>query len=142
MRYYGTITGVAYNIKDKNTPIGESQLLNLDSYLLELSNVYDENDNNYGTLLVKASHKRALRLKCFVLPNNKISFDCTEIKDNIILGIRNVCADKAGVGCFRSDLPYSILTRDEFHTRFGTSFGCSYCKYRHKKKDCKKYKVG
>ena len=135
MRYYGTFTGRFYDEhKQKIYQEGEEPEY-WDAYLAELINVTDSLGNMYDRVLVKATQKTALRLKNYVVPCNNISFDCKEIKDGVVLGIRNVCVSLVGLGSY----PYHIMTVDDYISKFGHRSGCIYCKYRNSKKDCIQY---
>lgn len=132
MRYYGTFTGrLLDEHKQKVYQEGEEPEY-WDAYLAEMINVTDESGNSYERLLIKATQKTALRLRCYVVPNNRISFDCKEITDGVVIGIRNVCSSLIGLG----DFPYHIITVQEYITKLGHRFGCVYCKYRNSKKGC------
>lgn len=135
MRYYGTFTGRIYDEhKQKIYQEGEESEY-WDAYLAELINVTDSLGNMYGRVLVKATQKTALRIKNYIIPNNNISFDCKEIKDGVVLGIRNVCSTFLRIGFGDS---CEVVNFQEYYHRMGRSLGCIYCKYRNKKSDCLK----
>lgn len=135
MRYFGTLTGIILNEgKQKVYREGEEPEY-YKSYFAELVNVKDENGNCYNRMLIKATQKTALRIENHVLANNDISFDCKEIKDNVIIGIRNICYKLVGLGRY----PYKIIDFNEWNERFGSNLGCIDCKYRNNKSDCSKY---
>ena len=98
-------------------------------------NVTDELGNVYGRIYVKATQKTALRIKNYIIPNNNISFDCKEIKDGAVVGIRNVCSTFLRIG-FKDSC--EIVNFSEYYHRTGRSLGCIDCKYRNKKSDCLK----
>lgn len=135
MRYYGTFTGKIYaEYKQKIYQEGEEPDY-WDAYLAELVNVTDNLGNMYGRVLVKATQKTALRIKNYIIPNNNISFDCREIKDGIVIGIRNVCSTFLRIGFGDSCEVINFL---EYYRRTGRNLGCIDCKYRNKKSDCLK----
>ena len=106
-----------------------------DAYYAELLNVTDELGKVYGKVYVKATQKTALRLKDFIIPDTNISFDCKEIKDGVVVGIRNVCSTYLRIGYGDSCEGISF---SEYNQRRGSNLGCIYCKYRNKKSDCLK----
>lgn len=135
MRYFGTLSGKLINeTKQKVYQCGEEPEY-WDAFYAELLNVTDELGNVYGKVYVKATQKTALRLKDFIIPNNNISFDCKEIKDGIVLGIRNVCSTLLRIGYGDS---CEVVNISEYSQRMGRNLGCIYCKYRNKKSDCLK----
>lgn len=89
----------------------------------------------YGRVLVKATQKTALRIKNYIIPNNNISFDCREIKEGVVIGIRNVCSTFLRIGFGDSCEVINFL---EYYRRTGRNLGCIDCKYRNKKSDCLK----
>ena len=135
MRYFGIITGVLVNeSKQKIYQEGEEPEY-WDSYYAEAINITDNSGNKYDRLLIKATQKTALRLRNSIIPNNSISFDCKEIKDGVIIGIRNVCTSHIGLGNY----PYKIVSHTEYAKMFGNNdLGCINCKYRNKKSECLK----
>lgn len=135
MRYYGTLTGVISNLSKQKVYREGEEPEYWDSYFTELINVRDELGNTYGRVMIKASQKTALRLRNYIISNNQISFDCKEISDGVIIGIRNVCVSLIGLGNY----PFQVITIPECINRFGHNLCCSECKYRNKKSDCLKY---
>ena len=135
MRYYGTLTGLKLNQEKQKVYTEGEEPEFWKSYYAELVNVTDELGNTYDRLLIKATQKTALRLENYVVPNNRISFDCREVKDDIVIGIRTVCASLVGIGNY----PYTILTVPEYTSKVGHRFGCIDCKYRNSKKNCMQY---
>ena len=95
---------------------------------MSLGNVYDR-------VFVKATQKTALRIKNYIVPKNNISFDCKEISDGVVSGIRNVCPTFLRIGLGDSCEVVNFL---EYYHRTGRSLGCIDCKYRNKKSDCLK----
>lgn len=135
MRYFGTFNGRLINeTKQKVYQCGEEPEY-WDSFYAELLNVTDELGNVYGRVFVKATQKTALRIKNYIIPNNNISFDCKEIREGVVVGIRNVCSTFLRVGYGDSCEVVNFL---EYYHRMGRSLGCIYCKYRNKKSDCLK----
>lgn len=135
MRYFGTFSGRLINeTKEKVYQYGEEPEY-WDSFFAELLNVTDELGNVYGTVLVKATRKTALGIKNYVIHNNNISFDCKEIKDGVVTGIRNVCSAFTKIG-FRDS--YNVVDFLEYYNRMGIELGCIDCKYRNKKSNCLK----
>ena len=133
MRYFGTFSGKIINeTKQKVYQNGEEPEY-WDAYYAELLNVTDELGNVYGNVYVKATQKTALRIKDFIIPDNNISFDCKEIKDGVVVGIRNVCSTFLRIGFGDS---CEVVNFSEYNHRFGRNLGCIYCKYRNKKSDC------
>jgi hypothetical protein len=135
MRYFGTFSGRLINeTKQKVYQCGEEPEY-WDSFFAELINVTDELGNVYGRVFVKATQKTALRIKNYIIPNNSISFDCKEIREGVVVGIRNVCSTflriRFGDSC-------EIVNFLEYSHRTGRSLGCIDCKYRNKKSDCLK----
>lgn len=104
-------------------------------FFAELINVTDELGNVYDRVFVKATQKTALRIKNCIIPNNNISFDCKEIKEGVVVGIRNVCSTFLRIGFEDS---CEIVNFLEYSHRTGRSLGCIDCKYRNKKSDCLK----
>lgn len=135
MRYFGTFTGRLVNEhKQKVYQVGEEPEY-WDAYFAELINVTDSSGTMYGRVLVKATQKTALRLRKYIVPNNNISFDCKEIKDGVVIGIRNVCSTLVGLGF---NPLYDVVNFSEYYKRFDNCLGCIDCKYRNKKSDCLK----
>lgn len=132
MRYFGIITGNIIN-KSKQKIYREGEEPEYwDSYYAELINVYDDAGNKYDKLLIKATLKTSLRLINYIIPNNSISFDCKEISNDIIIGIRNICTSNVGIG----DYPYKIISHIEYNKIFNTDLCCINCTYRNKKSEC------
>lgn len=135
MRYFGTFSGRLINeTKQKVYQCGEEPEY-WDSFYAELLNVTDELGNVYGRVFVKATQKTALRIKNYIIPSNSISFDCREIKEGVVIGIRNVCSNFLRIGLGDSCKIVNFL---EYSRRTGRSLGCIDCKYRNKKSDCLK----
>lgn len=135
MRYFGTFSGRLINeTKQKVYQYGEEPEY-WDSYYAELLNVTDELGNVYGRVFVKATQKTALHIKNYIVPNNNISFDCKEVKDGVVLGIRNVCPTFLKIG-FKDSC--EIINFLEYYHRTGRGLGCIDCRYRNKKSDCLK----
>lgn len=135
MRYFGTFSGRLINeTKQKVYQCGEEPEY-WDSFYAELLNVTDELGNVYGRVFVKATQKTALRIRDFIVPNNSISFDCKEIKEGVVVGIRNVCSTFLRIGFGDS---CEVVNFQEYYHRTGRNLGCIYCKYRNKKSDCLK----
>lgn len=135
MRYFGTFSGRLINeTKQKVYQCGEEPEY-WNSFYAELLNVTDDLGNVYGRVFIKATQKTALRIKNYIIPNNNISFDCKEIKDGVVVGIRNVCSTFLRIGFGDSCEVVNFL---EYYHRMGRDLGCIYCKYRNKKSDCLK----
>ena len=135
MRYFGTFSGKIINeTKQKVYQNGEEPKYQ-HAYYAELLNVTDEVGNAYGNVYVKATQKTALRIKDFIVPNNNISFDCNEIKDGVVVRIRNVCPTYIRIGFGDS---CEVESFSEYKQRRGYNLGCIDCKYRNKKSDCLK----
>lgn len=135
MRYFGTFSGRLINeTKQKVYQCGEEPEY-WDSFYAELLNVTDELGNVYGRVFIKATQKTALCIKNYIIPNNNISFDCKEIKEGVVVGIRNVCSTFLRIGFGDSCEVVNFL---EYYHRMGRTLGCIYCKYRNKKSDCLK----
>ena len=135
MRYFVFFIGKLINeAKQKVYQCGEEPEY-WDSFYAELLNVTDELGNVYGGVFVKATQKTALRIKNYIIPNNNISFDCKEIKEGVVAGIRNVCPTFVRIG-FRDSC--EVVNFSEYYNRTGRSLGCIDCTYRNKKYDCLK----
>ncbi len=139
MRYFGILTG--RKAKEGVAWIGqEDDKEDFPCYYAEVKDVTDDAGNSYGNLMIWFSGKTALRCKECILPNNPISFDCTEIRDGKVKRIRNICVDKMlcgkGLPCEKilDHVGLQMLHSDD-------SFAlCSYCKYVNNKKQCEKFR--
>lgn len=135
MRYFGTFSGRLINeTKQKVYQCGEEPEY-WDSFYAELLNVTDEVGNVYGRVFIKATQKTALRIKGYIIPNNNISFDCKEISDGVVAGIRNVCPTFVRIGFGGS---CEVINFQVYYNRTGRGLGCIECKYRNKRSDCLK----
>lgn len=129
MRYYGTITGKVYNDGIEKVYEREEAPMSFDKYLVECVDVNAEDGTHYDRLLISTAGKSKIHL--YVVPNNKISFDCRNIKDEIVTGCRNICANYIR-NC------NSAITKEDLDKRQPRTF-CIDCTYRNKKKLCEKY---
>ena len=139
MRYFGILTG--RKAKEGTVWIGqEDDKENFPCYYAEVKNVTDEAGNRYGNLMIWLTGKTALRCQECILPDNPISFDCSEIRDGEVKRIRNICVDKMLVG---KDLPCErVLDHTGLQALFssGNFALCSYCKYANNKKQCDSFR--
>ena len=129
MRYYGTITGNVYDAGIEKVYEREEEPMSFKKYVVECVDVNAEDGTHYDRLLISSAGKS--HILGYVVPNNKISFDCRSIKDGTVMGIRNICANYvAALGKY--------LTKDEYEPLAPDCF-CISCTYRNKKKLCEKY---
>ena len=129
MRYYGTLTGRLSNASVEKVYEREESPKTFAKFFVECVDVNAEDGTHYDRLLISTADKSHI---CgYLIPNNKISFDCRSVKDGIVTGCRNICANYMRSGT-------NVLTKDEFDMNIPGGF-CIDCTYRNKKKSCEKY---
>lgn len=130
MRYYGTLTGNVYDAGIEKVYEREESPMSFKKYMVECVDVNAEDGTHYDKLLISTAGKS--HILGYLVPNNKISFDCRNIKDGIVTGIRNICAN------YEAKFGGKSVTKEEYDQIAPGRF-CINCTYRNKKKLCEKY---